>query len=62
VELGTESSFPPEHADITNLLLRQRLHGRLSAAEKRAWFGGPLPRLDDAEDNRNLLGDHGSSA
>src|SRR5258706_286297 len=27
-------------------------------AESAAWFGGPLPRLDDAEDYRNLLGDH----
>src|SRR4029453_4721996 len=27
-------------------------------AECAAWFGGPLPRLDDAEDYRSLLGDH----
>jgi ATP-dependent DNA helicase DinG len=26
--------------------------------ESAAWFGGPLPRLDDAEDYRKLLSDH----
>jgi ATP-dependent DNA helicase DinG len=27
-------------------------------AESKAWFGGPLPRLDTAEEYRSLLGDH----
>ncbi|MBI4637094.1 MAG: hypothetical protein HY727_12160 [Candidatus Rokubacteria bacterium] len=29
-----------------------------SPAEMRAWFGGPLPRLDSADDYRGLMGEH----